>query len=98
MNTPFPTTWTWQEAYISRHALRESRRRWNRSGQDVAVRHHRGAGCFTSEHQHIFAVRIDPAIDGHANTVTVEDSLPMPMEPTRNPYGNGYEVQSTTIT
>ncbi|KAG8415846.1 hypothetical protein J3459_014006 [Metarhizium acridum] len=57
-----------------------------------------GPGVLAQNHQHIFAVRIDPAIDGHANTVTMEDSVPMPMEPTKNPYDNGYEVQSTIIT
>ncbi|OAA57841.1 copper amine oxidase 1 [Akanthomyces lecanii RCEF 1005] len=56
-----------------------------------------GPGVLAQNHQHIFAVRIDAAVDGHANTVTVEESLPMPMEPTRNPYGNGYRVESTTI-
>lgn len=56
-----------------------------------------GPGILAQNHQHVFAVRIDPAIDGHANTVTTEDSVPMPMEPVKNPYGNAYEVQSTTI-
>ncbi|TQV92114.1 copper amine oxidase 1 [Cordyceps javanica] len=56
-----------------------------------------GPGVLAQNHQHIFVVRIDAAIDGHANTVTVEDSLPMPIEPTRNPYSNSYYVESTTI-
>lgn len=54
-------------------------------------------GALAQNHQHIFAVRIDPAIDGHNNTVVQEESLPMPMNPETNPHGNGYEVVSTPI-
>jgi Cu2+-containing amine oxidase len=45
-------------------------------------------------HQHLFCVRIDPAIDGYANTIVTEESLPMPMSRALNPFGNGYEVIS----
>lgn len=54
-------------------------------------------GVLAQNHQHIFAVRIDPAIDGHNNTIVREESLPIPMNPTTNPHGNGYEVVSTPI-
>jgi primary-amine oxidase len=43
-------------------------------------------------------VRIDPAIDGHNNTVVFEESLPLPMSPDHNPRGNGYQVVQTPIT
>lgn len=55
-------------------------------------------GVLAQNHQHIFAVRIDPAIDGHANTVIQEESLPVPMNPETNPRGNYYEVRRTPIT
>jgi len=49
-------------------------------------------GALAQNHQHVFAVRIDPAIDGQANTIFTEESLPIPMNPKTNPFGNGYEV------
>ena len=54
-------------------------------------------GALAQNHQHIFAVRIDPAIDGHQNTIVKEESLPIPMNPKTNPHGNGYEVKSTPV-
>jgi primary-amine oxidase len=54
-------------------------------------------GALAQNHQHIFAVRIDPAIDGHANTVVTEESHPVPMNDVINPYGNYYEVRQNTI-
>ena len=55
-------------------------------------------GALAQNHQHIFCIRMDPAIDGHANTVFKEESLPIPMNRETNPFGNGYEVRSTPIT
>jgi primary-amine oxidase len=55
-------------------------------------------GVLAQNHQHIFAVRIDPAVDGHDNTVVFEDSIPIPMNPDTNPFGNGYEVRTTPVT
>lgn len=55
-------------------------------------------GALAQNHQHIFAVRIDPAIDGHENTVITEESLPIPMNPKTNPWGNGYEVVRKPVT
>ncbi|OQV07818.1 Copper amine oxidase, N2 domain-containing protein [Cladophialophora immunda] len=43
-------------------------------------------GALAQNHQHIFAVRIDPAIDGHSNTILTEESLPIPMNPKTNPH------------
>lgn len=54
-------------------------------------------GVLAQNHQHIFAVRIDPAIDGHSNTVIQEESLRVPMNPKTNPKGNFYEVRQTPI-
>ncbi|KAG0645046.1 Copper amine oxidase 1 [Hyphodiscus hymeniophilus] len=54
-------------------------------------------GAMAQNHQHLFCIRIDPAIDGHANTIVAEESLPMPMSREFNPFGNGYEVRQTPI-
>src|SRR5204863_5228695 len=54
-------------------------------------------GALAQNHQHIFCLRIDPAIDGHRNTVVCEQSLPMPMDLETNPFGNGYQVVSQPI-
>lgn len=54
-------------------------------------------GALAQNHQHIFCVRIDPAIDGHSNTVVQQESLPLQIENTTNPNGNRYEVRNTPI-
>lgn len=54
-------------------------------------------GALAQNHQHLFCVRIDPAIDGHANTVLYEESLPLPISKETNPWGNGYDVVQTAI-
>ena len=55
-------------------------------------------GALAQNHQHLFCIRMDPAIDGHSNTVFREESLPMPMAPETNPWGNGYQVVSNPVT
>ena len=55
-------------------------------------------GALAQNHQHIFAIRMDPAIDGQRNTIFREESLPIPMNPETNPWGNGYRVVSQPIT
>lgn len=54
-------------------------------------------GTLAQNHQHIFAIRIDPAIDGQNNTIIKEESLPVPMNLNTNPHGNGYMVVQETI-
>ena len=54
-------------------------------------------GALAQHHQHIFAVRMDPAIDGHRNTIFREESLPLPMSPEVNPWGNGFQLVSHPI-
>ena len=49
-------------------------------------------GALAQNHQHLFCVRIDPAVDGYDNTIIVEESLPIPISKELNPFGNGYEV------
>lgn len=55
-------------------------------------------GTLAQNHQHSFCVRIDPAVDGHHNTVVTEESHPMQMDPHTNPNGNRYEVRKNKIT
>lgn len=54
-------------------------------------------GVLAQNHQHLFCVRIDPAIDGYENTVVQEESHPLPFCPELNPFGNGYEVRKTVM-
>ena len=54
-------------------------------------------GALAQNHQHIFCIRIDPAIDGAQNTVIQEESHPVPTSVERNPNGNFYEVVQTAI-
>jgi len=49
-----------------------------------------------AHHQHIFSLRIDPAIDGYKNTLVVEEAHPIPVGK-ENPYGTGFVVKKRTI-
>ncbi|KAJ5166806.1 Copper amine oxidase 1 [Penicillium canariense] len=57
-------------------------------------------GVLAPYHQHLFSLRIDPAIDGHANSLQVEESHAMPINDpdVHNPLGVGYTTQSKIIT
>lgn len=55
-------------------------------------------GALAQNHQHIFCIRIDPAVDGHNNTAVVEESHPVKMNEQTNPRGNYYEVVKKPIT
>lgn len=60
-------------------------------------------GILAQNHQHIFAVRIDPAIDlfGSDNNgrteIVVEESHPVKMNPETNPFGNYYEIRRNPV-
>lgn len=54
-------------------------------------------GVLAQNHQHIFCVRMDPAVDGHDNSVVVEESHPVPMNAATNPHGNFYQVVNSDI-
>ena len=55
-------------------------------------------GALAQNHQHIFCLRADPAIDGHANTVVVEESHTAAPDPETNPAGNLYNIVRTPVT
>ncbi|CAG9996034.1 unnamed protein product [Clonostachys byssicola] len=57
-------------------------------------------GILAQNHQHIFAVRIDPAVDSYRTgdtQVVVEETHGRKMEPRTNPHGNYYEVQRRVV-
>lgn len=53
-------------------------------------------GVLASHHQHIFSLRIDPAIDGHENRLVYEEAHPMARSDF-NPFGVGYTIQETVV-
>ncbi|KAH0524020.1 hypothetical protein TsFJ059_008941 [Trichoderma semiorbis] len=53
-------------------------------------------GAMAPYHQHFFNLRIDPAIDGHENSVVVEETVPLPINE-GNPQGIGYHVKQEVI-
>ena len=48
-------------------------------------------------HQHLFSLRVDPAIDGNKNSLVYEESIAMPVNKATNPHGVGYISERTTI-
>ncbi|CAH0024509.1 unnamed protein product [Clonostachys rhizophaga] len=56
-----------------------------------------GPGVMAANHQHLFSLRIDPAVDGHNNTVFYEDSVALPVDAELNPFGVGYVSRPTVV-
>ncbi|KAL2150120.1 hypothetical protein VTH82DRAFT_7796 [Thermothelomyces myriococcoides] len=55
-------------------------------------------GVLAPFHQHLFCLRIDPAVDGYgANSLLVEESHPLPPSATDNPHGVGYTTRQTYV-
>jgi primary-amine oxidase len=56
-------------------------------------------GVLAPYHQHLFSLRIDPAIDGRKNSLVIEESKPMPVgDPSvHNPFGVGYVTENRTV-
>lgn len=57
-------------------------------------------GVMAPYHQHLFSLRIDPAIAGYQNSLVVEESHPMPLQDPKvhNPFGIGYTTESRIVT
>lgn len=53
-----------------------------------------GPNVMAAYHQHILSFRIDPAVDGHKNTVCYDDVVKMPRDEF-NPYGTGFVTERT---
>ncbi|KAF7560397.1 hypothetical protein G7046_g3762 [Stylonectria norvegica] len=54
-------------------------------------------GVMAPYHQHVFSLRIDPALDGDKNSFVEEDSVPLPFDD-YNPAGVGYITKKKLIT
>jgi len=54
-------------------------------------------GVYGPNHQHVFNVRLEMAIDGERNTVYEVDSVPAPEGPL-NPLGNAWVARATALT
>jgi primary-amine oxidase len=56
-------------------------------------------GVLAPYHQHLFSLRIDPAIDGVANSLQVEESVPLPFNDPSvcNSFGIGYTTESNIV-
>ncbi|KAK7191819.1 uncharacterized protein CC84DRAFT_1185533 [Paraphaeosphaeria sporulosa] len=56
-------------------------------------------GVMAANHQHLFNVRINPALDGQRNSIIYEDCIPVASsDPELDPFGNAFRVKPTTIT
>lgn len=56
-----------------------------------------GPTTLAGYHQHLLSFRIDPAIDGHANTVCYDDVYPMAKNTALNPYNVGFESKRSFV-
>lgn len=58
-------------------------------------------GVLAVNHQHLFCIRIDPAIDGHKNTVVYEDIVParsdLEFDPELDPFGVSFKAKTTVV-
>ena len=56
-------------------------------------------GVLAPYHQHLFSLRIDPAIDGHSNSLVIEESKALPVDDplVHNPFGVGYVTESIFV-
>ncbi|KIV86849.1 hypothetical protein PV11_02433 [Exophiala sideris] len=56
-------------------------------------------GVMAPYHQHLFSLRIDPAVEGYKNSLLVEESHPMPIQDPKvhNPFGIGYTTESQIV-
>lgn len=50
-----------------------------------------------ANHQHLFNVRIDPALDGQRNSIVYEDCVAIRDDATLDPFGNAFRVNTTTV-
>ncbi|KAH8427029.1 cytochrome c oxidase subunit 1 [Aspergillus melleus] len=54
-------------------------------------------GVLAVNHQHLFSVRVDPALDGVRNTIVYDDIIPVRGEPDLDPFGCAFRVNTTPI-
>lgn len=56
-----------------------------------------GPNVMAAYHQHILSFRIDPAIDGHKNTVVYDDVEKLPKHEIKNPFGVGFVTKRNYV-
>ncbi|KAI3204309.1 hypothetical protein CBS147311_3984 [Penicillium roqueforti] len=54
-------------------------------------------GVMAPYHQHLFNIRIDPAVGGHSNSFASTDSVPIPWDDDLNPLGTGYVTEEKIL-
>ncbi|KAK3996251.1 copper amine oxidase [Cladorrhinum sp. PSN332] len=54
-------------------------------------------GVLAPNHQHLFCLRIDPAVEGRENSLVVEESHAMPLDDETNPFGVGYVTRQEFV-
>ncbi|KAF2120331.1 copper amine oxidase [Lophiotrema nucula] len=68
----------------------------------VGVQHDWGTvvapGVMAANHQHVFNVRIDPALDGQRNSIVYEDCIPVRDDVSLDPFGCAFRTAKSTIT
>ncbi|KAJ0422831.1 copper amine oxidase [Aspergillus carlsbadensis] len=55
-------------------------------------------GVLAVNHQHLFCLRVNPALDGRNNTIVYDDCVPVRNEPKLDPFGCAFKVKQTQIT
>ena len=55
-------------------------------------------GVLAVNHQHMFNMRVDPAIDGYRNTIVCTDIIPELDDPALDPFGVAFKAEETRIT
>lgn len=66
-------------------------------GDDVPYGTVVAPGVLAPFHQHLFCLRIDPALDGHENTLQVEETCPIDPDELYNPRMVGYETVASAV-
>lgn len=54
-------------------------------------------GVMAPNHQHLFNLRIDPAVGGHKNSFASTDTIPLPWDEDLNPLGHGFITQENIL-
>ncbi|KAK1828665.1 copper amine oxidase [Podospora conica] len=54
-------------------------------------------GVLAPSHQHLFCLRVDPAVDGWKNSVQMTETHPLDPSPETNPHGNAFTTTSSLL-
>ncbi|KAI9798825.1 MAG: hypothetical protein M1825_004998 [Sarcosagium campestre] len=54
-------------------------------------------GVLAACHQHIFSLRVDPALEGNSNRLVYDEAIAMERDPNFNPHGTGFFMRETVI-